>query len=714
MGTVYRAVDKSLGRTVALKVISKGHISTELKHRFAREAKAASALNHPNIVTIYEYGSDNGVDFIAMEYLEGAGLNRILRQAGSDAGLPLNTLLGYARQVASALDKAHAAGIVHRDLKPANIMITNDGVAKVLDFGLARRDLVEEAGGDVTRTAALTAVGVVMGTPEYMSPEQASGEPTDWRSDIFSFGIVLYEIVCARRPFQGATPLAVAQEVVWKKPPSPALLNPALPADLSALIERCLCKDRTERPQAISDTIRLLTVHASPPSGSQTRRRRISRMPWNSRRVATVAVVFLSVAFAAGGAILLREFRGRTPPPARATALPETSRDWTVEALKYLDRYDRKGYTDQAIAALEKAIQLDNENALAYAALSEAYLRKRLESPDPLWATRAMDAANQSLKLNDLLAAGHVALAGALLNAGKIAEAKASYDRAIRLEPDNGAAWRGLAVALERQKDPVQAETAYRKSLALEPSSWQSMISYATFLHAAGKDADATALLEKARQVSPDNARVNRNLGVLYHSAGRDDEAAAAFQRSLETAPTQAGYSNLGTLLFYVGRYRDAVNAFEKASALDANTYVVWENLGDAYRWNPGTRNKAPEAYRRALQMVTEEIQRNPADRKLQASHAVLLARNGDCAGAIGALNAMHMTSVSDPSVLFRMGLAYELCSNRQAALDGVFAAMKAGHPVKEVQNDPELTSLRKDPEYQRRFIAVQEKASPM
>src|ERR1019366_5817201 len=204
MGTEYRAVDKSLGRTVALKVISKGHISTELKHRFAREAKAASAWNHPNIVTIYEYGSDNGVDFIAMEYLEGAGLNRILRQAGSDAGLPLNTLLGYARQVASALDKAHAAGIVHRDLKPANIMITNDCVAKVLDFGLARRDLVEEAEGDVTRTAARTAVGVLMGTPEYMSPEQASGEPTDWRSDIFSFGIVLYEMVCARRPFQGA------------------------------------------------------------------------------------------------------------------------------------------------------------------------------------------------------------------------------------------------------------------------------------------------------------------------------------------------------------------------------------------------------------------------------------------------------------------------------------------------------------------------------
>src|SRR5262249_41323050 len=163
------------------------------RRRFAREAKAASALNHPNIVTIYEYNSEAGVDFIAMEYIEGTSLDALL--AGHEPPLP--TLLVYARQVASALAKAHAAGIVHRDLKPANIMTTADGVAKVLDFGLARL----EARGANVNTIALTQTGAVLGTPAYMSPEQALGEPADSRSDIFSFGIILYEVACGRRPF---------------------------------------------------------------------------------------------------------------------------------------------------------------------------------------------------------------------------------------------------------------------------------------------------------------------------------------------------------------------------------------------------------------------------------------------------------------------------------------------------------------------------------
>src|SRR5690349_2759523 len=182
MGAVYKALDTSLDRFVALKVLLPNR-SWDHERRFAREAKAASALNHPNIVTIYEFNRQEGLDYIAMEYVQGTSLDHLLSQHT----LPMQTRLEYARQMAGALAKAHTAGIVHRDLKPSNIMITPEGQIKVLDFGLAKRERSPSADPQATQTQALTRAGMTVGTPAYMSPEQVMGEPEDWRSDIFSF-----------------------------------------------------------------------------------------------------------------------------------------------------------------------------------------------------------------------------------------------------------------------------------------------------------------------------------------------------------------------------------------------------------------------------------------------------------------------------------------------------------------------------------------------
>jgi serine/threonine protein kinase len=236
MGEVYKAVDTRLDRLAALKVISHALGGGHEKQRFAREAKAASALNHPNIVTIYEFNTECGLDFIAMEYIQGATLNKLI----GERKLPLETLLEYARQAAGAIAKAHAAGIVHRDLKPNNIMVTAEGVVKVLDFGLAKQEHSAASDPESTQTQALTVAGTVVGTPAYMSPEQAMGEPADWRSDIFSFGVLLYEIACGRRPFQGKNSQAMLHQIAHKDPPSPAEVNPAAPPELAALIEKCL------------------------------------------------------------------------------------------------------------------------------------------------------------------------------------------------------------------------------------------------------------------------------------------------------------------------------------------------------------------------------------------------------------------------------------------------------------------------------------------
>jgi predicted Ser/Thr protein kinase len=272
MGTVYRAVDTRLGRRVALKVISRKDGTREERARFLREAKAASSLNHPNIVTIYEYDSAGDRDFIAMEFIDG----RTLRQLLDTTTLPLPAALAYAKQVAAGLARAHSVGIVHRDLKPNNIMVNADGVAKVLDFGLARQATLQgRRSDDVTADATvLTTVGAVLGTPAYMSPEQATGEPVDYRSDIFSFGIVLYEIACGKSPFKGPNPRATMHQIATLAPQPVNQVNRSVPRQLAELIDHCLQKNPADRPPsmaAVADCLDGL-IHADVPAAKVSRR----------------------------------------------------------------------------------------------------------------------------------------------------------------------------------------------------------------------------------------------------------------------------------------------------------------------------------------------------------------------------------------------------------------------------------------------------------
>ncbi|MBL8215228.1 MAG: protein kinase [Bryobacterales bacterium] len=266
MGTVYKAVDTRLQRVVALKVISRDTVRDTDRKRFAREAKAASALNHPNVVIIYDFGSAEGMDYIAMEYVEGRTLHHALQQEHR----PLPELLEYARQAAGAIAKAHAAGIVHRDLKPGNIMVTREGQVKVLDFGLAKQTAPRES--DAPITEALTGLGDVLGTPAYMSPEQAKGDTADARSDIFSFGVILYELVCGTRPFQARSASATLVQIAMEEPVPAAQRNPHAPAEVLALIERCLRKKPAERPQSMDEVVASLTRALQPAPVAPNRR----------------------------------------------------------------------------------------------------------------------------------------------------------------------------------------------------------------------------------------------------------------------------------------------------------------------------------------------------------------------------------------------------------------------------------------------------------
>src|SRR5687767_3093376 len=294
MGVVFKAEDVKLHRTVALKFLRAEHgpdrASTE---RFLREARMASSLNHPHICTIYEVDEHEGSPFLAMELLEGRTLDRRIDGRPLEVGL----LLKLARQIADGLDAAHARGVLHRDVKPANIFVTDRDQAKLLDFGLAK--LTHESSSITQQPTAVltTRAGTAMGTVAYMSPEQARGEDLDVRSDVFSFGVVLYEMATGQQTFQGSTTALVFDAILNRDPRAPIELNANVPPALERIIARSLDKDRATRYQTIAgmrDDLDLVArerdsaVHI--PAASPTRVPASSRATWPSAVAVAPAV----------------------------------------------------------------------------------------------------------------------------------------------------------------------------------------------------------------------------------------------------------------------------------------------------------------------------------------------------------------------------------------------------------------------------------------
>ena len=318
MGVVYKARDTHLDRTVAIKVLpAEAMADPERKRRFVQEAKAASALNHPNIIDIHDINSDAGVDFIAMEYVAGKTLDRRIGRKG----LRIGEALKYAVQIADALAAAHAAGIVHRDLKPANIMVTETGLVKVLDFGLAKltQPTQSEVSGTVSSMESLTGEGRIMGTVAYMSPEQAEGKAVDARSDIFSFGSVLYEMLTGRQAFQGDSTISTLSAILNKEA---APLSAEIPHDLERIVTRCLRKDPARRFQAMADLkVELEELKEEADSG------RLQVAPAVAKQVSPfrlAVVAFAVIALVAAGWYWLGRRRS-AEPEAVLTPVPLTS-----------------------------------------------------------------------------------------------------------------------------------------------------------------------------------------------------------------------------------------------------------------------------------------------------------------------------------------------------------------------------------------------------
>ena len=315
MGEVYRARDLRLGREVAVKVLP-GDVSADQERvrRFEQEARSASALDHPNIITIYDIGSADSTLYIAMQYVEGKTLRELLASGPP----PTKKVLDVAVQIAEGLAKAHAAGIIHRDLKPENVMVSKDGFVKILDFGLAKLTAPEggEQLSEVPTAMADTRPGTVMGTVGYMSPEQASGKLLDFRSDQFSLGSILYELTTGKRAFQRSTTAETLTAIIREEPEPVGAINPRAPAPLRWIVERCLSKDPEERFGTTRDLARDLASIRDHLSDAVVLSGEAAAAPPRPRRLLAPLLGAALLAAVAFTTYLLGKNAGRTPPPS--------------------------------------------------------------------------------------------------------------------------------------------------------------------------------------------------------------------------------------------------------------------------------------------------------------------------------------------------------------------------------------------------------------
>jgi serine/threonine protein kinase len=598
MGEVYRAEDSRLHRTVALKVLAPDVATPDRIARFEQEARAASALNHPNILTIHDVGREGDIAYFAMEWVDGQTLRDLLRSGP----IPLRRTLTLAHQIAEGLAKAHAAGIVHRDLKPENVMVTGDGLAKIVDFGLAKLHPAMPGGdaagseADPTMTHAGTAAGIVMGTIGYMSPEQASGHAVDYRSDQFALGLLIYELVTRTRPFERATTAQSMAATIEVEPAPIETLNPEVQPHLAAVVARCLAKDPNDRYESTRDLARDLkgiaeTQSRGPISTGASRNIAVtpSRSLLSTRSIAAISVIILIAAAAAGAwlwrsraavpaiepsrpLIAVRPFRSLSADPQQgyfAAGMTEEIRGQLsqVASLRLLSRNGLDGYKEGEVSRavrelgvanfVDGSVRVEGNRVRVTAELVDA------SNQQTLWSHQYDQTLADMLAVQSDIALQITRALHARLSPGE-------QERLKKRPTENAEAYSLYLQAQEKsagaRADNFEGMELLRKALALDPrfALAQARLAYRLIFMGYFDEASyidkGIAEAQAALRNDESLPHAYFALGTAYAMKGLEAQSRQAFLRALELDPNHIGaIANFSILELTFGRLDESL-----------------------------------------------------------------------------------------------------------------------------------------------------------
>jgi len=844
MGAVYQARDQELDRVIALKVIRPELAGNPaILQRFKQELILARHVTHKNVVRIYDLGEAEGIRFITMEYVEGDDLRTLLRRHGKFSP---SQSVEIIQQICRALDAAHSEGVIHRDLKPQNVMRDMQGRVVVMDFGLAR--LLESPG--------MTQTGALVGTLEYMSPEQALGEPLDQRSDLFAVGLIFYELLTAKSPYRADTGIATLVKRTREAAVPVSEIDRSVPKSLSMVVSRCLERIPNDRYNSAQELLSQLETWQSNPSvvekqiAHSSARRSVQvalNLPSRGRLIWAGAALAGILAFLAIPATRHLVFRSAVPGEITAGSIPELSQGkfMAVLPLKVLGDEKSLGYvgaglvdaltaklfqlkevhvasasavdkiankdlplskTAQALGAnmilqgtvqgtaekfrvtldledvaggrrvwsdefsgvpadlltledhvygnlvaalalkpsmeemarsgehptenstaydlylkghnalrggqgtkdtqaavdyLQQALGQDANFALAYAGLADANLRLYRDSKDPLYAQKALAAAQKAESLNPNLPEVHQAL-GSVYNAtGKSAEAVDELKSALKLAPNSDETYYRLGDAYLASGKKQEAIAAYQSAVNANPYYWYNHNKLAGAYLQTGDNEKASQEYKKVIELASDNPIGYGNLAALYERQGRWKDAIPALEKVLELEQDSADYSNLGLAYFFLKRYDDAVPMFEKAVALSPKNEQLMGNLADAYRWS-GHKEQASATYDKAIGLAYQQLQVNPRSAGVMGDLALYYAKKSDAPHARQYIRQARGIDPADLQLIYDQAEVEALAGNQAEALGALKEALEKGYSPEEARSDPELAGLQGLPEFER------------
>ena len=686
MGVVFKAEDTKLKRTVALKFLSPHAIgSHEEKARFVNEARAAAALDHPNICTVYEINEDEENIFISMAFAQGKTLKERIR---SGSPLPIDEVLLIAIQVGKGLAAAHDIGIVHRDIKSSNVIVAEDGQAKILDFGLA----------EISDPSKASTSGEIVGTAAYMSPEQTRGEAIDHRTDIWSLGVCVYEMITGSLPFGGDYAQAIIYAILNEEPPAMSSMRPDVPFELEQITRTAMAKNPDERYQNLNDMLSALRM---------------------LRRDLEIGAVALSPTANSQPSIAVLPFANLSGDKAQDYFCEGITEDITnhlakVEGLRVASRTSAFAFKGKHgdVREIGKRLGVDTllEGSVQKSGSKLRITAQLVSVADGYhaWSEKYDRELKDVFAIQDEIARSIVkALKGRLTEQEERALEKAStvdvqaYDYYLR----------GRQYFYRSKRSSINhAREMFLRAIEKDPEyalAYAGMADchsylYMYFDHSEENLKEAVLASKKALELDPELAEAHAARGFAFSLSKRYEEAEQAFQTSIRLNPGLfEAYYFFARTCFVQGKLEEAAKLFERASEVDPDGFLAPILLGQTYR-DLNRPDKAEATYRKGLKNIEKHLELNPDNsRAIYLGAAAYIALGEKEQGLAWARKSYEMDS-EDPYVIYGVACAYARVNHADDAIKYLELAVDAGFAHKAwIENDSDFDSIRSHPRYE-------------